>query len=52
MNRIELPRAAFHFQALLAAAIVTVAMLSGIDALAGHEGPALMAAATAPAARG
>ena len=52
MSRTELPRAAFRFQALFAAAIVTAAMLSGIDALAGHEGPVIVAAATAPVARG
>lgn len=54
MSRIELPRTAANhrFQALFAAAIVTVAMLSAIDALAASEAPALVATASAPAAQG
>lgn len=40
MNRNELPRTsiAIRFQALFAAAVVTVAMLTGINSLAGDEG--------------
>ena len=54
MNRIALPRtaASHRVQALVAAVIVTVAVLSAIDALAGSDAPALVATAAAPAARG
>ncbi len=54
MNRIALPHtaASHRFQALFAAVIVTVAMLSAIDALAGSEAPAQVATAAAPAAQG
>lgn len=54
MSRTELPRTAagYRLHALFAAAVVTLAVLSGIDALAGHEGATQLAAATAAAARG
>lgn len=52
MNRIELrPTAALRIRALIAAAIVTGATLSGIDALAGREASTMVAAATSSGAR-
>jgi hypothetical protein len=54
MSRYELPRTATasRLQALFAAAIVTLATLSGIDALAVSEGATLVAAIPTTEARG